>query len=207
MPAHSEFLVEDRSTAVAIQSMLERLLAGRESDTWRIVPFNGKQRLLDRLPGVFRSVAQQRHIDRVIVVVDGDRDDCVELKAQIRTMADAAGLTRRDADTQATRLRIRLAMRELEAWFLGEPDAIFSAYPRIRGRDLPGSRVDIDALSRPSEALARALVQRGYSDGRVSKVESALRIAPFLDIDASRNRSHSYRLFLRTLKDAYGVDG
>ena len=130
---HVEILVEDRSTAAG-GVILGRLLPDSPDFTWRTTPFHGKQRMLKHLPGTLYSLAQARYADRVIVVIDQDRDDCVTLKQDIVEIAIEQGLVPREHLTIDTLLRVRIAMHELETWFLGDPDAVRAAYPGARLR-------------------------------------------------------------------------
>lgn len=114
---HVEFLLEEQSAAIAIDTLLGRLLSNPESDTWRTLPFRGKPDLLRKLEPTLTAIAKGRYADMVIVVLDADREDCVELKSRILKMAENSGLVNPKQTTADAPLRVRIAMTELECWF------------------------------------------------------------------------------------------
>ena len=204
---HADFLVEDSSTAAAVSVLLSRLVGDRAEHSFEIQPFNGKERMLRRLPGVFRAQARAGYADRVIVVIDQDDDSCYALKQRIHDIAVSVGLVYAGQPTAATRLHIRIATTEMESWFIGDPAAVRAAYPRLSERDLRlRRRQHPDTMAQAWEWLHRRLVSRGYYAGRMPKAEVARAIAPHLDLNPDANASHSFRLFLRTLRETYGLD-
>ena len=103
-------------------------------------------------------------------------------------------------------LRVRIATTELESWFLGDPEAVRASYPRLTPRDLRlSNRLTPDDLQDAAEWLQRRLIRRGYYVGRMPKVEVAKNIAINLNLDPDHNTSRSFRLFLRTLREVYGL--
>ena len=202
---HAAILVEDNSTEATVAILLSRLLANHPEHTAEIVPFGGKQRMLGRLRERFYMLARSHYADQVIVVIDQDTDDCEALKRRIYDDAVSAGLVLRYQSTPESSLRIRIAMTELESWFIGDPAAVRAAYPRITERDLRLRRRDPDALSDASEWLGRRLTSHGYYSDRMRKIEAAQAIAPHLNLAPDANASQSFRLFLRTLRETYGL--
>ena len=200
---HAEILVEDRSTVATVRVLLSRMVPSGNGHSWRITPFDGKDSMPPRLPGTFRGLARSRHADRVIVVIDQDRDSCYALKQRISEMAASVGLIRTNQPTAETALRIRIVMTELESWFIGDPPAVRAAYPRVTERDMRLRRREPDTLIDASEWLERRLVVRGYYPRRLPKVDVAEAIAPHLNLAPDANASQSFRLFLRTLRETY----
>ena len=200
---HAAILVEDDSTEVTASILLSRLLASHPEHTAEVVSFDGKQQMLGRLRERFYMLARSHYADRVIVVIDQDTDDCEALKRRIYDDAVSAGLVRRYQSTSESSLRIRIAMTELESWFIGDPSAVRTAYPRITERDMRLRRREPDTLSDASEWLERRLAIRGYYPHRLPKVDVAEAIAPHLNLTPDANASHSFRLFLRTLRETY----
>lgn len=187
--------------------LLSRLIGNRAEHSFEIQPFNGKDRMLRRLQGVFRARARAGYADRVIVVIDQDEDSCYALKQRIYENALAAGLVYAGQPTVETKLRIRIATTELESWFIGDPAAVRAAYPRLTERDLRLRRREHpDTMAHAWEWLQRRLVSRGYCADRMPKAEVARAIAPHLDLSPEANASHSFRLFLRTLRETYELD-
>lgn len=204
---HAEFLVEDYSTEETVAILLSRLLADHPERTAQVASFDGKHGMLGQLRERFGILARTPYVDRVIVVIDQDRDDCEELKRRIYEDAVAARLVYRNQTTAESALRIRIAMTELESWFIGDPAAVLAAYPRLSERDLRLRRNEPpDALPDAWEWLERRLMQRRYFPQGLRKIEAARAIAPHLNLSPEANASRSFRLFLRTLRETYELD-
>lgn len=198
---HLEVLVEDESTAKAIEIIVP-VLQSTADDSFRVNHFQGKQDMLAKLPGRFRGYAKWPFEHRVIVIIDQDRDDCVALKSRIEEMAHECGLATTARPERPWHLAVRIAMTELESWFLGDSTAIRAAFPRVDQRKVR-TRGDVDALADAAERLARILRSGNYYSGGVPKVEVARLVSPHLDLDA--NRSTSFRVLIRTVREAFAA--
>ena len=162
--------------------------------------------MLGKLRATLAAIGRGSFADMVIVVIDSDMDDCRALKARIHADAVAAHLIFPDQPTSDSAIRIRLAMTELESWFIGDMMAVRAAYPRITRRDMRlRSGESVDSLPQAWEWLERQLIRRGYFVTRMPKVEVARTIAAHLSLDPTRNTSRSFQLFLRTLREVYGL--
>ena len=203
-PIHAEFLVEDASTARVVSALLSRLRLNRDGRSGEVTSFGGKERMLRTLPGLFYTLARAQYADRVIVVIDQDTDDCEALKRHIHDDAVAADLVYRNQLTSESSLRIRIAMTELESWFIGDPAAVRAAFPHLTERDMRLRRGQHpDDMPNAWEWLERRLMQRGYFPVGMRKVVAAEAIAQHLDLSPEANASQSFRLFLRTLRETY----
>ena len=127
----------------------------------------------------------------VIVVVDLDDKNCHSFKQDLLRVV-------RDCDPAPTAL-FRIAIEEIEAWLLGDTEAVKAAYPRAKGPVL--NRYEPDSICGTWEVLADAvypggsaqLKKLGYPEvGRI-KCEWAKRITPHIKLD--RNRSKSFQVF------------
>lgn len=198
---HVEILVEEPSAAVAIETLLRRLGNQSQQATERIVSFRGKDRMLQRLEPTLRSIVLAGYASSVIVLIDQDAEDCLELKGRIYSIAEQAGIP-----SALTSMWVRIAVVELESWFLGDPLAIRSAYPAVTAGDvrtLKGSMAD--SVRDPSGWLQKKLNRRRHYEGGMPKIEVARNIAAHLNLDPNHNTSRSFRLFLRTLREVYGL--
>ena len=178
-----------------LRGVLPRLLP--TTCTFAIHAFQGKPDLLSKLHVRLRGYAQWLPPNcRVVVVVDSDRDDCLELKQQLEDLASRAGLmTRSQAASCQWQVVNRIAIEELEAWYFGDWDAVRSAYPRASPRvpRLSGYR-DPDAIRGGTwEALERLLKGAGYFSTGLRRIEAARAVAA--SFDPSRNRSRSFAHF------------
>lgn len=200
---HVEFLVEDASLEAMVQVLLERLLPTvphGEPHSWRIHPFGDKQRMLRRLPSVVSGIRSANFADDVVVVIDADRDDCVNLKQSLLDMVSV------QFGSGTTRVWIRIAVTELECWFIGDPSATRSAYPGITKGDLNRRQWrNPDSVQDAWEWLEKLLIRRGHYVTRMPKTIVARNIARELDLSSDHNTSKSFRLFLRTVREIYGL--
>ena len=129
---HIEFLVEEPSAEAALNNIVPRVIGVEH--TFKVHPFQGKQDLLKSLPKRLRGYARWLPADwRIVVLVDEDREDCRQLKARLESAASGAGLVTRTAAGIPSRIQVvnRIAVEELEAWFLGDAEALCTAFPKV----------------------------------------------------------------------------
>jgi hypothetical protein len=188
-----EVLVEDRSTEQALRHLIP-LIAPHCS--FNIRSFDGKHGLMKRLPGRLRGYAQRVRYDpnlRIVVVVDLDDDNCHELKKTLEDMTRSAGLTslRSVRTAQIPIVATRIAIEELEAWFVGDVGALRTAYPRIP-QSLAARhnfREPDDVRGGTWEALERLLQSHGYHNGGMRKIALADEVARYMDVENNRSTS------------------
>ncbi len=197
---HVEILVEELSAEAALMNLLPRLLGDH---TYQIHPFQGKDDLLTKLPDRLSGYALSPSDDqRILVLIDEDRQDCLRLKSQLEDCAQRAGLvTRSQVGTEYFQVLNRIAVEELEAWFFGDVEALVAAYPAVPAT--LGNRAnyrDPDAVPGGTwEALERVLKRAGYYPTGLAKLEAASRIS--MHMDPERNRSRSFQVFRDGLLD------
>lgn len=203
---HLEFLVEEPSCEAALHELLPRMI---DPDvTFRVHPHQGKHDLLNGLPNKLRGYKHWIKDDyRIVVLVDLDAGDCRDLKKRLDTAARQAGLRMKRETHQSGAFQIlnRIAIDELEAWFLGDVAALHQAYPRVP--ETLASRkgfTDPDGVrGGTAERLGQVLKRAGYYRGRMPKIEVARRVAGFMD--PPRNRSHSFQVFRAGLHEMLGM--
>lgn len=193
-----EFLVEGESDEIAVRALATRALGAHHTVVVR--QFRGREDLLSRWPE--RATAYARIADpnrRVVVLLDNHRGDCTELKRRVEETARTAGLVV-NGPVAERQVLVRVAMQELEAWFLGDVPALVAAYPGVPPSlgKRRGYR-DVDAIPRPNERLKQALQRAGHHTSRLDKIRAARDISPHLDLDG--NRSPSFRVFVRGLRE------
>lgn len=201
---HIEILVEDSSGEVLLQLLLPQLLGPQgEPHTWRLHAYKGigripqglvtkadpaKRILLDQLPKLLHGYGRTPGIDAVVVVLDTDKRDCAAFLFELKAAADACN--------PAPDTLFRLAIEEIEAWYLGDRDALLAAYPRAK-LDVLGKYVQ-DSACDTWELLADAVHSGGSAaikkagwplPGQV-KHEWAEKIGPLMDVE--RNSSPSF---------------
>ncbi len=197
-----EFLLEERSAEVVLKIILPKILSDDVDCTFHVS--QGKPDLLKNLPTLLKGfnppIADNR---RIMVLIDEDREDCFQLKAQLEAIACAAGFVTKSSASQEGDFQVvnRLAIEELEAWFFGDIEALRDAYPRVSRN---AQYQDPDAIENgTSEALWRAL--RRYYPKRLHKTKVARKIAQHMK--PNRNKSKSFQVFVEGLKACVGEGG
>ena len=175
------FLVEDPSMADLLDGFLPRLFPGL---SFQCVPHDGKQDLERSIPRKIRGWREPGV--RFVVMRDQDSADCREVKDTLVRLCERSG--RHD-------VLVRVVCRELEAWYVGEPEALVRAFPeapRNALRELGRRRYrDPDTVVRPSAAII------GLIPG-FQKRRGARRMAEHL---SRANTSRSFQVFVA------GVEG
>ena len=178
------FLLEEPSMQVLLEGLLPRLFP---EASFLCVPHAGKADLERSIRNTLRNWRIPG--DRFVVVRDSDGADCIEVKERIRQLCHSG---RRD-DTL-----IRIVCQELEAWYLGDPDAMATAFGdnalrRIRDR----SRYrQPDSIAKPSHVVERIV-------GGYGKTAGARLMAQHLTRQG--NRSHSFGAFLNGIERILGA--
>lgn len=169
------FLLEELSMKELLDGLLPRVFPGL---SFLCIPFEGKKDLELSIPKQLRG--WRKPGDRFVIVRDNDGGDCIALKQRLRGFCQQTGHD--DA-------LIRIVCQELEAWYLGEPDAMAAAFDDERLRNI-GNRRNYrcpDSRLKPSEDVQRLC--RGFQ-----KIDGARRIANHLTREG--NRSPSFQAFL-----------
>ncbi|MEO6319502.1 MAG: hypothetical protein ABIR56_02435 [Polaromonas sp.] len=147
--------------------------------------------LLDQLPRLLQGYGRTPGIDAVVVVLDTDRRDCKDFLQELKSVAEGCNPSHRTL--------FRLAVEEMEAWYLGDREALLKAYPRAK-RDVLDSYVQ-DSACGTWELLADAVHAGGVAaikkagwplPGQI-KHEWAEKIGPFLSL--KQNASPSFGKF------------
>src|ERR1035437_8270731 len=127
---HIVFVVEEPSMEELLRNGLAPKLLGQH--TYNIIDFGGKQRLLAGIENRLKAYAAWPPDDyRFLITVDEDRQDCHALKARIEKAAENAGLPTRSVAAPDHKVVVRIVVEELEAWLLGDPNALRAAYPKL----------------------------------------------------------------------------
>lgn len=191
-----DFLVEELSAKAALEQLLPRLLPGC---TCRIRVFEGWQDLLGQLTAVLRGyhrrIFREGDADlRVVVLLDGDGIGR-RRKAELEARAAAAGLVTKSAagPGQAFHVLNRVAVQELEAWWLGDRQAIMAAYDGVKPQHFKGLPRDSDHPLKPNDVLWEVLKQGRHFLAGKRKTQWATDISRCLD--PARNESASFCAF------------
>ena len=170
------FLLEEDSMRILLEGLLPRLFPQL---LFQCVPHEGKH---DLEKSILRKLKAWREPGvRFVVVRDQDSADCHQVKTKLVQLCLGTG--RRD-------VLVRVACRELEAWYIGEPQALKQAFPATRPsvlRELDKSRYqNPDTVVRPSDIVAKLIPE-------FQKRSGARHMATFL---SRENNSNSFRVFV-----------
>ena len=91
---------------------------------FQCVPHDGKRYLGKSVPRKLHARRRGPEEVRFVVVRDQNSENCRDVKAKSPRLRQQAGC--RDA-------LVRIVCRELEAWYVGEPNALAIAFPGARG--------------------------------------------------------------------------
>lgn len=200
---HLEFLLEEPSAEAALQALLPKLLPEGEGTTFDLAVHQGKPDLLKHLPDRLRGYRAWIPEDfRLVVLVDEDRQDCHELKAELEKTALSAGFSTASSPSADGSFMVlnRIAVEELEAWFLGDVPALREPFPRIPKTLHRNAKFrDPDAVAGGTwEALERLLQRAGYYGRFAPKIEVARSVARHMD--PATNRSRSFQVFRKGIE-------
>lgn len=168
------FFLEEPSARALLEGFLPQWLPHE----WRVryVVFEGKQDLENGLVRRLRGWLTPE--TRFVVLRDQDAGDCKKVKDRLVRLVKQSG---REA-------LVRIACRELEAWVLGDLNALADAFevPRLAHLSVKAKYREPDALVRPVEQVRRLIAS-------YQKVDGARRVGPLLDPE--RNLSPSFHAF------------
>src|SRR5689334_7095954 len=131
-------LVEGSSDVPEVREVLTRRFMLRDAEEFTVHPHQGKgsrpknplklpdakrRGLLDQLPAKLRAWAKEsQNFDMgVVVLLDADDEDCTDLKNYLLSLNPAPAKT-----------LYRIAVEELESWFLADKDAIENSFPSAK---------------------------------------------------------------------------
>ena len=184
------FFLEEESAKALLVSLYHRLVPAGSPIEARFIVFEGKQDLDRQLERKLRGYLNPQA--SFIVLRDQDRGDCRKVKRDLVARCERAGRP----DTI-----VRIACRELEAFYLGDLRAVELGL-RVRGLCSKQTQTkfrDPDRLQSPSLELQK-LTGKQYQ-----KVAGSRAIAPHLNLE--RPRSRSFRHLIQAIRDAATLAG
>ena len=208
---HFEILVEGQTEVIALNTLLRKILGEKGGPhTWEIhkhggigeLPKNPKASpdrrngtLLHNLPSNLRAYGDAgRENEIVVVLLDlDDKQDCIAFKESLINLLAYC--------QKQPIVLFRIAIEELEAWYLGDRQAILQAYPKCRPEALDGYVQDSQCGT--WELLAEAvhpggldaLLQHGKRSPRVLQEKQGWTRAICQHMDVENNQSPSFRAF------------
>jgi hypothetical protein len=172
-------LVEEKSSAVIIEHLSASLELDRQVT---ILSHDGFGDLKNSIPRKLN--AEHHELTRFIILCDADNTNCIERKRQLFDLVPHA---------KRSRTIIRIACRELEAWYIAQPEAlrrggaIKNKIPRtILSRDP-------DQIDNIKERSRKFIYQRG-------QIDLARKIGPHLNPEDKKSKSFFH--FIHALRQS-----
>lgn len=167
---------------------LERLLASHfphreRAVDWMVIEYEGKSDLEKNIAQKMRGWTYGNPF--FVILRDADGGDCMALKRNLEEIASSTG----------GKYSVRIVCQELESWFLGDSEAVLTAYPECKYSHATAKFRNPDRLNNAAQELHKLTSDR-------SKPARAARITPHLD--PARNVSPSFQVFFATLQQHLG---
>jgi hypothetical protein len=173
------FFLEEESAKALIEQIFPLLIPEGSQVRPCFIVFEGRQDLEKQLPKKLRGYLNPRA--RFIVMRDQDQTDCRKTKKFLAALCARAGRP------QAT---VRIACRELEAFYLGDLLAVESGLglSGLAGKQNKAKFRAPDRLAFPSRELEK------LTGNTYQKVAGSRAIAPHLNLRAPRSKSFHHLL-------------
>lgn len=203
-----QFLIEDQSGGVLIEAIMQKVIGDNNNVTYDIKPFRGiggftqrntvketkTGKLLNDLATYLRGFNKSLSgiPAAIIVIVDNDYRETIAFQSQLKQVALTNLITIDHI--------FCIAVEEIEAWLLGDEEAVLTAYPRAKQQVL--NAYVQDSICGTWEVLSDAVYPGGlnkmrkecssYIEKGKQKAEWAKNIGIHMDLDANRSPSFNY---------------
>ena len=174
---------EEPSAKNVFEILLPKLLP--ENTSFRIYPHQGKQDLEKALKHTVPSISKVPG-SKILITRDQDSSNCIDVKKSMDAIL---------ALNCSCEYYIRIVCKELEAWFLGDLNAVRSAYPRFKPEQHQ-EKADfrnVDMITNPNLYLLRIIPEYLGRDS-LPKLEVSESIAPFLNLDGNTSTSFNHTI-------------
>lgn len=195
-----DIFVEGGSDIPIIKEILTRRFHLEEYLDFSVHPHKGKgvlpdplfrtpdpknRTLLHQLPAKIKGYAHSGRDVCLIVVVDADRDNCLDLKKNLLNILSSM-------EHRPGCVLFRIAVEEIESWLIADPMAVKRAYTSCKVSKL--ENIPPDAIVGAWETLADSIGKDPNFCSGADKMDWAVNISPYLNLDEPR--SPSLKIFI-----------
>lgn len=175
-PINLVFLLEERSAKYLLEALLPKILSGLPYAGCRYIPHRGKSDLRKSILGRLRDWLEPNTF--FVILHDQDSHDCQKLKQELQEIC-----ARQSKHTPL----IRIACRELEAWYFGDLGAVEKAFPKFEAAQYQNKKKyrNPDDIDRPSKELQR--IAKGFHKGIAAK-----KVPQYMDIENNSSKSFQH---------------
>lgn len=177
--ARIEILVEEPSMKEFLTIILPKVISEPWvlNENYFIRAFEGKSDLQKNIPSKVKFLSNWNH-ERVglVILQDQDSSDCRILKQKLVDICDENGTCSK---------LIRIVCRELEAWYIGDFEAVHLAYQNFKYQNfINKAKFRVPDNCNAYDELRKILPE-------FQKVGGAKKIAPYINIE--NNKSESFK--------------
>lgn len=172
------FLLEEKSMKFFLDGILPQIVP--EGISFITIPHEGKSDLQKSIPIKLKGWTSPDV--KFVIVQDQDSNDCIRLKEKLTALCQ----------NSTREVLVRIACRELEAWYFGDLEAVSKAYGQnlLKLKQKSNYRIP-DHIVAPKHELQKILPEHQQLIG-------AKRIAEYIDVD--RITSQSFQIFVSGVK-------
>ena len=184
-----EFLVEEKSMAEILRVLLPRILSFPWvlDENYFIRPHEGKSDLRRSIPKKLKGFAQHKERTTGFVIIqDQDSCDCKQLKQELVDLCNAH-------HAENIKFLVRIVCHELEAWYLGDMQALHAVFPRFNP-----DKYSKKAQFRQPDACVNPKLTLKDIVGSYSQITTAKKIASYINIET--NCSESFKQFVSGIR-------
>ena len=177
-----EILVEEPSMVEVLKALLPQIMPDKWilNDNYFIRPHEGKSDLKRSIPRKIKAFSKWKDCNiGFIILQDQDSNNCKQLKQELQALCQqCAGPN--------IQYLIRIVCHELEAWYLGDPDAIERVFPRFHAAQYKTKKIckDPDGCTNPKRELKKIV-------GEYPQIQTARSMGEVLKSNFQNNKSTS----------------
>ncbi len=171
---------EELSAKICFNSLLAKLAPQVGCKKVKVYSHEGRLGLMRALRTTLPAISRREGAS-ILVTIDQDKSDCEELKEKLEEIL---------REKCECAYKIRIVCKELEAWFLGDLDAIAKAYPRFDPSHYrtKAKMRDVDGIVQSHQMLLK-IIPEYRGEKHFSKTEVSEKISAHLSLDSNTSTS------------------